>query len=98
VITVLGLPRQYSDADMVAFARADLVVGEQRYLNATRHLRTPRAREIVCAADPTPALDDIAAAAAPVVLAADGPGFSDVVRLLVERMGAGAVSARPASS
>lgn len=97
MITVLGLPRQHSDADLVALARADLVIGEQRLLNMTRHLWTPRAAEIPLSAEPTTLLlDNVAAASAPVVLAAGGPGYFAIVRALVERVGAGAVDVRPA--
>lgn len=96
MITVLGLPRRHDEADLMALAGADLVAGEQRLLGMTRHLWTPRATEVAFTGTPTLLLDTIAAASAPVVLVAAGPGFFDIVRALVERVGVANVRVRPA--
>ncbi|HSK90387.1 MAG TPA: precorrin-6y C5,15-methyltransferase (decarboxylating) subunit CbiE [Euzebyales bacterium] len=97
-VTVLGLPRRHSDDDLTALARADVVAGGRRHLDATRHLWSPRAEEVALAGDLAPALERVAAAAAPVVLASGDPGFFGIVRALGERVGAEALDVRPAAS
>lgn len=95
MITVLGLPRQFLEADFAAMSRADLVAGHARHLHVTRHMLTPRAGEVVIGDDPDAVLSRIAAAGHPVVLASGDPGHFGIVRALASRFGRGQLDVRP---
>lgn len=98
MITVLGLPRHFHDADLTALSRADLVAGAPRHLQATRHMLTPRASEVVIDADLDAVLSRVAAAGHPIVLASGDPGHYGIVRALVSRFGSDELDVRPAVS
>ena len=95
MITVLGLPRQFLEADFTALSRADLVAGHARHLQVTRHMLTPRASEVVIGDDPDAVLSRIAAAWHPVVLASGDPGHFGIVRALASRFGRDQLDVRP---
>lgn len=96
MITVLGLPRHFHDADLTALSRADLVAGAPRHLHATRHMFTPRASEVVIDADLDAVLTRVASAGHPVVLASGDPGHFGIVRALASRFGSDELDVRPA--
>jgi precorrin-6B C5,15-methyltransferase / cobalt-precorrin-6B C5,C15-methyltransferase len=96
MITVLGLPRHFAEADLAALSQADVVAGGARHLEIARHLFTPRASEVVIGGDVGVLLDHIAGAARPVVLASGDPGYFGVVRALAARFGPHNLDVRPA--
>ena len=98
MITVLGLPRHLTDADLAALARADVVAGGRRHLDATRHLLPPRVTQVAITADLAAAVDAIVAADEAVVLASGDPGWFGIVRTLAERVDAGRLDVRPGVS
>lgn len=100
MITVYGQPRgRYAEADLERFARAALLVGGRRHLDAHDHLAPPVARRIPLTADLDTAIEDIAATDGDVVVLASGdPGFFGIVRALAERCGPQALDVRPAPS
>lgn len=100
MITVLGLSGAPIGQDELALlARAGLVAGGRRHLDAVRHLVTPRARLVELAGDLEPALREIEAHLGEVVVLASGdPGFFGIVRALGERVGRHALDVRPAPS
>jgi precorrin-6Y C5,15-methyltransferase (decarboxylating) len=84
-ITVLG------DGQAVP-ADADLVVGGRRHLAGVDGVPTVELGPL------SPALDAIAAAERPAVVASGDPGFFGMVRVLAERFGADALDVRPGVS
>jgi precorrin-6Y C5,15-methyltransferase (decarboxylating) len=84
-ITVLG-EGQAVPAD------ADLVVGGRRHLAGVAGIPTVELGPLA------PALDAIAAARRPAVVASGDPGFFGMVRVLADRFGAGALDVRPGVS
>jgi precorrin-6Y C5,15-methyltransferase (decarboxylating) len=95
MITVLGVPRHFAEADLAALSRADVVAGGARHLETTRHLLPPRAAEVVIGGDVDAALDRVGAAARPVVLASGDPGHFGIVRALAARFGPDVLDVRP---
>jgi precorrin-6Y C5,15-methyltransferase (decarboxylating) len=98
MITVLGLPRHFAEADLAVLARADVVAGGARHLEATRHLLPARTVEAPIGADVDALLDRLASAASPVVLASGDPGYFGIVRVLASRFGSDQIDVRPAVS
>lgn len=96
MITVLGMPRHFAEADLAALSRADVVAGGARHLEIARHLVPPRAAEVVIGGDVEALLDQIASAERPVVLASGDPGYFGVVRALAARFGPDRLDVRPA--
>jgi len=89
-ITVIGLSDQpLQEAALAAIARAALVVGRRRELQAVAHLLPARATTVELGADVEAALDAIAGTPEHVVvLAAGDPGFFGIGRALARRFGA----------
>jgi len=98
VIVVLGLPRHFTEADLAALARADVVAGKARQLASLRHLLPPRSDEVEITADVAAAVDRVRTAETPVVLAAGDPGFFGIVRALAVTVGSERLDVRPAVS
>lgn len=93
-ITVVGVGPA-GPADPAAVARADLVAGGRRHLDA----HAGDLPQLVLDGDVPPALDRIAATDGHVVVLASGdPGFFGIVRVLAERFGRSALDVRPAVS
>jgi precorrin-6Y C5,15-methyltransferase (decarboxylating) len=100
VITVVGLGEQpLGEQAVAALARAALVAGGRRHLDAVAGLLPPGRREVELAGDLGPALDALAGHPGPaVVLASGDPGFFGIVRLLAARLGPGALRVIPGVS
>ncbi|MFQ6144729.1 precorrin-6y C5,15-methyltransferase (decarboxylating) subunit CbiE [Streptomyces seoulensis] len=98
MITVVGTGTG-APLDDALLARADLVVGGRRHLDA---VRLPDTAERVVLGPLAPALDTIAAHVDKerrvVVLASGDPGFFGIVRALAERFGPGLLDVRPGVS
>ena len=95
-IAVLGLPRHFDEGDLATLARADLVAGGARHLEAVHHLLPPRADAVVIDADLDGVLARVAGAQRAVVLASGDPGHFGIVRPLAARVGHARLDVRPA--
>jgi precorrin-6Y C5,15-methyltransferase (decarboxylating) len=96
IVTVLGMPRHFAEADLAVVSRADVVAGGAWHLEAARHLLPPRATEVLIGGDVDALLDRVAGAERPVVLASGDPGYFGVVRALATRFGSDHLDVRPA--
>jgi len=100
VITVVGLGEQpLGERAVAALARAEVVAGGRRHLDAVAGLLPARRREVELAGALGPALDALAGDPGPaVVLASGDPGFFGIVRALAGRVGPGALRVIPGVS
>ncbi|MFI1012128.1 precorrin-6y C5,15-methyltransferase (decarboxylating) subunit CbiE [Streptomyces sp. NPDC020965] len=97
MITVIGTGTgaPLSARDTAALTAATLVVGAARHLAAAP---VPAGAERITLGPLAPALDRLAAASRPVVLASGDPGFFGIVRALAERFGPEALDVRPGTA
>ncbi len=100
MITVIGLgERPLGEAAVTALARAELVAGGRRQLDAVAGLVPAGRREVELAGALGPALDALAGDPGPaVVLASGDPGFFGIVRALAGRVGPGSLRVIPGVS